>query len=425
MKDDLQTRTTSSSRPGQRGSGTVIAALSLTGMLLATALAVDVSRWYLAATELQNAADAAALAGASGLSSTAPDNGVSLAVSRAVAAMNNYDFNSTSVSISDENVRFAINLSEFDDGATPVDERGMSAEDAAASETPPRFMQVALPAHAVGASFARLVLEGDSVNLRRRAVAGKSAPLNRLCNVASLSVVQDDVGGAPLNLSMEPGDPNYDTCTSAENITRFTSGCTYVIRLPPGGSVEAGNFLVLAFGDDRGGSDVRDRLARGSESCYEVGDEITTEPGVSAGPVRQGIDARFDDYGGGLSPDDYPPDINIQTGITYEQYLSGLTDYYASGAVNSHMTLANLDHNPVSNRRVMLVPVVNLSEYDPGRNEVTVSRFAAFFLQNKVANGSGGEITAEYLSNDFIVGSGSGTPGAGGDPSLTAAVLYR
>jgi hypothetical protein len=156
-----------------------------------------------------------------------------------------------------------------------------------------------------------------------------------------------------------------------------------------------------------------------------VGDEITTEPGVSAGPVRQGIDARFDDYGGGLSPDDYPPDINIQTGITYEQYLSGLTDYYASGAVNSHMTLANLDHNPVSNRRVMLVPVVNLSEYDPGRNEVTVSRFAAFFLQNKVANGSGGEITAEYLSSDFIVGSGSGTPGAGGDPSLTAAVLYR
>jgi hypothetical protein len=42
-----------------------------------------------------------------------------------------------------------------------------------------------------------------------------------------------------------------------------------------------------------------------------------------------------------------------------------------------------------------------------------------------VANGSGGEITAEYLSSDFIVGSGSGTPGAGGDPSLTAAVLYR
>jgi len=47
----------------QRGSILVMSAIGMLSMLLAVGMGVDISRFYLAKTELQNAADAAALAG--------------------------------------------------------------------------------------------------------------------------------------------------------------------------------------------------------------------------------------------------------------------------------------------------------------------------------------------------------------------------
>src|SRR6266567_6543754 len=84
---------------GERGSILAISALGMLAVLLAVGLGVDISRFYLAKTELQNAADAAALAGASALNSHA--TGISDALSRATQAMNNYDFNNTGVSLTD------------------------------------------------------------------------------------------------------------------------------------------------------------------------------------------------------------------------------------------------------------------------------------------------------------------------------------
>ena len=55
-------------------------------VLLAVGLGIDISRLYLSKTELQNAADAAALAGVSGLNGHGP--GITEAANRAVAAMN-------------------------------------------------------------------------------------------------------------------------------------------------------------------------------------------------------------------------------------------------------------------------------------------------------------------------------------------------
>src|ERR1041384_5949397 len=92
----------------ERGSILATSAIGMLAVLLAVGLGVDISRLYTAKTELQNAADAAALAAVSALNTSSL--GITKAADRAVAAMNHYDFNKTNISFPRENVLFAVNL---------------------------------------------------------------------------------------------------------------------------------------------------------------------------------------------------------------------------------------------------------------------------------------------------------------------------
>src|SRR5215213_5037444 len=96
------------SRKHERGSILATAAIGMLAVLLAVGLGVDISRLYLSKTELQNAADAAALAGVSGLNGDSP--GITEAADRAVREMNKYDFNKANVALPRANVLFAVNL---------------------------------------------------------------------------------------------------------------------------------------------------------------------------------------------------------------------------------------------------------------------------------------------------------------------------
>ena len=92
----------------ERGSILATSAIAMLSVLLAVGMGIDISRFYLTKNELQNAADAAALAGVSGLNGNAP--GITEATNRAVKAMNTYEFNKTGVSFPRANVEFAVNL---------------------------------------------------------------------------------------------------------------------------------------------------------------------------------------------------------------------------------------------------------------------------------------------------------------------------
>ena len=94
-------------RKGERGSVLAMTALSMFSLLLAAGLAIDISHFYTAKAELQNAADAAALAAASQLNSTS--GGIQMAVTEATKALNNYDFRNV-VTITGSDVTFATNL---------------------------------------------------------------------------------------------------------------------------------------------------------------------------------------------------------------------------------------------------------------------------------------------------------------------------
>src|SRR6185436_5209973 len=86
------------SRKQERGSILAISAVGMLAILLAVGLGVDISRFYLVKAELQNGADAAALAAVSALNG-APA-GIDAAVNEAtVKTPNKYNFNSAGISI--------------------------------------------------------------------------------------------------------------------------------------------------------------------------------------------------------------------------------------------------------------------------------------------------------------------------------------
>ena len=380
-------------RKGERGSILALSALGMLSLLLAVGLGVDISHFYLVKSELQNAADASALAAASAINSKPA--GIIEGTSRAVKAMNQYDFNNKGVGLTREHVTWAVNL----DG--PYMSEALASTEAQAPTI--RFAKVTTPDSPVGVSFAAIVV-GNNKNLSATATAGLSVPLNVICNFLPLSVLIDN------------------------DESLLVKGQTYTIRANTGGSPSPGNYQILAVAG-RGGFDVELGIAAGVNQCAKPGEvyDVDTKPGLTAGKVRKGINARFDDYAGtNLDPVAEPPDNNIKENIDYDDYA----DMLGCGRPDARACNPNYYKAPahlgVDNRRVVLIPLVKVSEYDQGRDTVKFFRFGAFFLKTKASGGNGGDIQAEYIEDRLAIGEGGYDPtAAAGDPTLAAPVLYR
>ena len=365
----------------EQGSILATSAIGMLAILLAVGLGVDISRFYLTKAELQNAADAAALAAVSALD-TSPA-GIHKAADRAVATMNKYDFHTTDVSFPRANVVFAKNLN---------DEPYMSEALAAVSTTAKdiRFVKVTTDPSAVPVSFAISVL-GTSQNQVTTATAGFSVPLNKFCNFLPVSVIDYGTPIEPLQ--------------------------TYTFRASSGTAVSPGNYQILAVAGE-GGKDVRIGLAAGVDACASPGEEyaVDTKPGVTAGAVRQGLNTRFDEYTTSqVNPDDMPPDSNIKEGLDHNTYMNP-----------ERGDIETPSHPPgVPGRRVVVIPIVKQEEYDGGRNVVKFNRFGLFFLKTKVGSGSGGELEAEYIGTPQLGQGGYDPNGPPVNGLMAVPVLYR
>lgn len=360
-------------RKQERGSILATSAIGMFAILLAVGLGIDISRLYLSKAELQNAADAAALAGTSGLNGRA--TGIHDAADRAIDVLNHYDFNKTDVKIPRNKVLFAINL-----GGPYMDE-----ETAVGSASSVRFVQVTTPELPVGISFAAMVL-GSSKNLSATATGGLSVPINVVCPWLPAFVLDD------------PVNP-------------ITIGQTYTFRLAPGDHLSPGNYQLLAP-IQSGGSGDREGMANGVNWCISVGEEIKTKPGVTSGAIRQGINTRFDIFSAGMDPELSPPDTNIAENINHKAYLD-------------RSTFKAPSHTGVQDRRVVFIPIA-VAPPGEGRDTVTVTRFGTFFLQTSVGGGNGGELKAEYVTDKVFAGNSSYIPGAGAvNDNMTVPVLYK
>lgn len=362
---------TRKNRKSERGSVLAMSAISMAALLLATGLAVDISHFYSAKAELQNAADAAALAGASRINSTS--GGIKSAVAEATKALNNYDFK-TSVAISAADVTFSNNLN-----GTYIDQAS-----AIAAPTSIRFVKVTIPPKPVGVSFSAMVL-GSSKTIGASATAGLSVGLSMNKFYTAFTFIES--ASAPIN-----------------------KGATLTLAAKAGTDSAATSYRVLAGPDG-------DLILAGPMHAYGyIGDAYNIANLSQSEMCRYakiGVNTRFGDYSAHPNSNaiDQPPDTITQENITFAQYA----DMQGNGVVQRS--------DGVKNRRVIQVPIGLNSTYNTSGRTVTANRLAPFFIKKKV--GTDCSLVVEYIGSPIAVPVGTYTPGDSQMSELSIPVLYK
>ncbi len=359
-------------RRGERGSVLAVSTVGMLAFLLATGLAVDISHFYTAKAELQNAADAAALAGASQLNSST--GGVKRAVAEATRTLNKFDFKNN-VTITSSNVTFASNLNgSYIDAAT-----------AQSNPTNIRFVKVTLPDREVGVFFAAMVIGGKQ-KISAAATAGMSVGLTMNKFNSAIAFIEPDATPLAKNAAH----------TLSAKVWSSNAASTY--RVLEGGS-----------GDD---------ILTGTIHTYNYPVSNYRAQQLSEADdcrlTRIGFNARFGDYSAhpGSNATNAPPDTIVQENITYAQYQT----MQGNGVVERADGMAN--------RRIILLPIAKSSAYNTSTRNLTSNRLGAFFIKRKVASPAC-TISVEYIGDRLTVPVGEFTPGSVQSAELTIPVLYR
>lgn len=305
-------------RRQQRGAVTILFGLAIFVLFGFMALAVDLGRTYVVRTELQNAADAAALAGAMQLNQTQKGvwdgaNPNSSAVGRAIniAAQNSFKF-SAPVVITIEN----LSVGTCPDDGCMVPANSITSDAMAAGRT---FLKVEIPSGGLATFFARVptTVAGTgtpSTSTYGRAVAGHFVTQIIPMGVCAIDLIQGGrrpvAGGLPDELT-ELG---------------FRRGVAYNIpQLNPLGGASGDPLWINPLNAPPGACNAANSSANVMKPfvCTGTSTVITSLPGLvyantggSYGPMETALNSRFDDYGGGpnaCDPASAPPDINMRT----------------------------------------------------------------------------------------------------------------
>lgn len=274
----------------QHGAVAIIVALSLVVLIGMLGLVLDLGHLYVTKTELQNAADAAALSGAKELNGRV--TGITNAINRAVetAGKNKYNLQSQALVISSANIRV---------GACPstscmVPITSITTDALAADKT---FLEVNTGSHGLGTWFAQ-VLSSAASNLATSAVAvaGKYA-----VDITPIAICQLPDPGTTHELGYERG-----VSYKVSEANPVGPGTLYWIEpetSTPGNcpttNTNAGRPYVCA--GKTGFTPI-------------VGDTVNTNSGTSLGPFFEALDSRFDLYppAAQCDPATAPPDTNIK-----------------------------------------------------------------------------------------------------------------
>jgi Flp pilus assembly protein TadG len=358
-------------RKGERGSVMAMTALSMFALLLAGGLAIDISHFYTAKAELQNAADAAALAAASQINSTS--GGIESAVNEATKALNKYDFKNI-VTITASDVTFASNLNgTYVDMATAM-----------GSPATIRFAKVTLSPKPVNATLSKMVIPATK-NISATATAGLSVGLTMNKFYTAYTFVESS--GTPL-----------------------VAGQTYTLSAQAGNNSSPSSYRVLAGPDG-------DLILTGQIHAYGyIGSSYNVANLTQAqmcNYAKIGMNTRFGDYTvhPGANPVDHPPDTITQENITFNEYSTMQGD----GVVQRS--------DGMKNRRIMTVPIALNTTYNTSSRTVTANRLVAFFIKRKVTASCTLEV--EYIGAPMAVPEGTYSPGGQQMSTIGIPVLYK
>lgn len=289
----------------QRGAIAVLVGLSLVVLVAITGLALDLGTGYMWKTELQNAADAAALAGAKRLDGTVA--GVNAAVADAIgmAAANRYDFAAKDVAIGVGN----LSLGTCPQDGCMVAASSVASDADAAGRT---FFKVDTGSHSFETRFIR-VMNVMNIETRAVAVAGKET-----MDVAPIGVCAID----PVRTKANP--------LTGELIEYgFRRGIAYnIFEINPLGGAPGVPIWINPYDTPPAGCDPAHSSATALAPFLCTGKSLVNfaslpanvyaNTGFSAGPTERALNSRFELPAAGTVPPNTcnlasaPPDRNIK-----------------------------------------------------------------------------------------------------------------
>lgn len=402
----------------QRGAAIVLIVVALAALLLMAGLALDSGHLMLNKARLQNAVDAAALAGAKALDET---GSTATATAQALQA-----FGSNSSSSGNQELSRAY-ASGSGSIAITVEYSSTLPPFTPGSATGP-YIRVTAVGFNLLMGFARIAGISQA-SVTATAVAGPSPKINNACNIAPMMVCGDPAAGEA-------------------NLWGYTVNTPTALKeSAPGNASEVGpgNFQLIQLGGT-GANIVRQNLAGGYNGCTSTGNTITTETGNEAGPTAQGINTRFGDYSGPMNgtQSQYPPDVivtaqspalTVSTSGTSTTIMQGSTTITAANVDLLYnyqkysadlQTPAKYNYQPVENggigafqRRIVAVPVGACTGTATGSSSVPVLGFACFFLlQPVVQKGTDAYVLGQFIGKCDVNGTPGPNPGAGPSPYI-------
>ena len=382
-------------RRSERGATLVLAVVGMLALIAMAGLALDTAHVLLNKSRLQNALDAAALAGAKSLALSA----------------------STATATTDAGTNFALNVAQYPE----LQRANVSLKTEFSTTLNPFTPGAAGPyVRATITGFTTqmslvAVLGINSMNVAGSAVAGPSPALTTACDIVPVVMCATPAAGPPL----------YGYTANQVVGLNQTAGNA--------GTIGPGNYGLLALGGN-GANIVRNNLAGSYSSCASIGNSVPTEPGVAAGPVSDGINTRFNQYKAGLTAAQYPPDIINSAAHQTSPSLQGTglsVTYNGQPATASNINFSysnytalqqagSYDTQPLPGgtaafgRRILAVPLGDCTGLAHGSSNVAINGFACVFLLQQLGLGANASIIyGQIISGCGATGQVGPAPGPG------------
>jgi hypothetical protein len=412
----------------EKGAIAIIVALSLIALVGAMGIAIDSGRLFVTKTELQNAADACALAAAREMTPTPLDLAAFTRAENAgitVGQQNKRDFQHEAADlVADQSVTFSDTLNGIYTikGSAPSNSK-----------------------------YARCTIERAGIQPWFMRIVGSGSQSVGATAVATLSPSQSNCA-IPMGLCgcTAPGSPNFGLVPGTWYQTIYDPGASTPSTMGScvGGN-PTGNFNWIDFTPPSGGASELSTIIGGTGECNLPPVGPSTCPSSSPPPgcvgatgaiasLAQSYNSRFGVYqGGSVSTTDLTSRTPDYTGYSYEpsSWTPGSNAYNGSSSTSGQQNFqskrssyANYQGNLPgykeatsaqhqqygADRRVVVVPIVDCPAYSSGQT-VPVLGYACVLLLNPFSSQpSNSTVRIEYLGSASATGSPCASSGVVG-----------
>lgn len=404
----------------QRGAVAILFGLTLAVLIGFAGLAIDLGRFFIIKTELQNAMDACALAASSQLR---PGQNNATALDRAIAYGRVFTTGGVSQNPLEGNIAAIKNKIAFQEQVVDVTPGNITFSETLAGPYVPQalanantaaFVQCSVPLAGIPVFFMRVLNPLTTTQTVSARAVATLAPSDSSCAI-------------PVAVCKTPG-------TTAATNFGITSGRWLAPPSGPGSPYGTGNFGWVDFTPPGGGaSELADLLTGPGQCATSLGAQIDQPGSISS--LETAWNSRFGVYRNGngnpqvgtASPDvtgygytasNWPPAANAYAGsaagaINYKTAAASYTPYQVNPP-NPFNRITSAQHTALGrNRRVVVAPVVDCTVWNTGGGRPVIEGFACVMMLNPML-GSSPVPTLEFLGLSTAAGSQCATNGAPG-----------